>query len=439
MIGVRRWEPQFDAKGVARATVPPVYSTSHKRTRSPAWGVKSGSIRGTETCNNRHVVPIPESPAAEAPSSQAKPYRVLICDDQPDVLEALRLLLKGQGWQAVAVDSPAALYNAIHNQIFDLILVDLNYTRDTTSGAEGIDLLSTLESQGNSTPVMVMTAWSSFDLAVEAMRRGACDFIQKPWDNERLIAAIRKQAESERRRKSELEIAANVQQKLFPRKQRKLQTVDYAGLCLAAREVGGDYYDFLDISEGTLGFVLGDVSGKGVPAALLMANLQASFRNQAPGALLRPADALQAINRHFYESTAAERFATLFFGIYDDRTRRLRYVNCGHVAPLLLRASGQLERLDATATMLGAFSVWRSGERALSLAPGDALVAYSDGVTEAGIDCGDEFGEERLTAVLREHQDEPAAILAQSVVDAVTRFGGVTRTDDVTVVAIRGI
>ena len=136
------------------------------------------------------------------------------------------------------------------------------------------------------------------------MRRGACDFIQKPWDNDRLVAAIRKQAESERRRKSELEIAANVQQKLFPHKLRKFQTVDYAGLCLAAREVGGDYYDFLDIAEHALGFVLGDVSGKGVPAALLMANLQACFRNQAPGALLRPADALQAVNRHFYEFTA---------------------------------------------------------------------------------------------------------------------------------------
>src|ERR1051325_9344854 len=94
---------------------------------------------------------------------QVKPFRVLISDDQPDVLEALRLLLKGQGWQAVAVDSPDALMGKIHNELFDLILVDLNYTRDTTSGAEGIDLLSTLEEEGNSTPVMVMTAWGSFE------------------------------------------------------------------------------------------------------------------------------------------------------------------------------------------------------------------------------------------------------------------------------------
>jgi sigma-B regulation protein RsbU (phosphoserine phosphatase) len=364
---------------------------------------------------------------------------VLISDDQPDVLEALRLLLKGQGWQAVAVDSPEALMRKVRADAFDLILVDLNYTRDTTSGAEGIDLLSELESQGNQTPVMVMTAWGSFDLAVEAMRRGACDFIQKPWDNDRLLAAIRKQAESERRRKSELEIAANVQQKLFPRKVRMLRTLDYAGQCVAAHEVGGDYYDFLDIADHTFGFVLADVSGKGVPAALLMANLQATFRNQPPGALLRPGDALGTVNRHFHESTAAERFATLFFGIYDDRTRKLRYVNCGHVAPLLLRGSGTIERLEPTATMLGAFARWTCQESQIELRPRDALLIYSDGVTEAGIDRGEEFGEERLVATLRENHAQPAATLVDRIVDAVSGYSGASRSDDVTVVALRGV
>src|SRR6516225_6859090 len=324
---------------------------------------------------------------------QVKPLRVLVCDDQPDVLEALRLLLKGQGWQAVTADSPDGLMRAVRAEPFDLILVDLNYTRDTTSGAEGMDLLAHLEEHGNHTPVMVMTAWSSFDLAVEAMRRGACDFIQKPWDNERLVAAIRKQAESERRRKSELEIAANVQQKLFPRQLRLMRTLDYAGQCLAAREVGGDYYDFLDLADGTLGFVLADVSGKGVPAALLMANLQASFRNQPPGALLRPADALVTVNRLFYESTSSERFATLFFGVYNDRTRRLRYVNCGHNAPLLLRSTGEVERLGPTATMLGAFAKWTCGEAETEMRFGDYLAIFSDGVTEAGTGSGEEFGE----------------------------------------------
>lgn len=372
-------------------------------------------------------------------AGQVRPYKVLVCDDQADVLEALRLLLKGQGWQAVAVDSPMALMQAVRDDVFDLILVDLNYTRDTTSGQEGIDLLAALEERGISTPVMVMTAWSSFDLAVEAMRRGACDFIQKPWENDRLVAAIRKQAESERARKSELEIAANVQQKLFPKNSRLLRTLEYAGHCVAAREVGGDYYDFLEIADHTMGFVLADVSGKGIPAALLMANLQASFRNQAPGALLRPAEVLETVNRHFYESTAAERFATLFFGIYDDRTRRLRYVNCAHVPPLLVRASGAVEVLGGTAVMLGAFPRWKCTERTVHLAPGDTLLMCSDGVTEAGIENGDEFGEQRLIALLRELRGQPAGTIVQQVVDAVARHSGASRGDDVTVVVLRAV
>ncbi len=370
---------------------------------------------------------------------QASPFRVLISDDQADVLEALRLLLKGQGWKAIAVDSPEALLHAVRTEVFDLILVDLNYTRDTTSGKEGMDLLTSLEENGNTAPVMVMTAWSSFDLAVEAMRRGACDFIQKPWDNERLLAAIRKQAESERRRKSELEIAANVQQKLFPRQLRMLKTLDYSGQCVAAKEVGGDYYDFLDTTDHTMGFVLADVSGKGVPAALLMANLQACFRSQPPGSLLRPAEALRAVNRHFFDSTAAERFATLFFGLYDDRTRKLRYVNCGHVAPLLLRESGAIEQLAPTATMLGAFREWKCTESMVEIRPNDVLILYSDGVTEAGIDHREEFGEERLIVTLRESQGKASGALVQTIVDAVSEFSGASRSDDVTVVALRGI
>ena len=371
--------------------------------------------------------------------AQPKPFRVLVCDDQTDVLEALRLLLKGQGYQAVTVDSPHALLRAARSEPFDLILADLNYTRDTTSGEEGLDLLASLDAQGNATPVVVMTAWGSVDLAVEAMRRGACDFIQKPWDNNRVIAVIRKQAESERRRKSELEIAANVQQKLFPHQVHRLETIDYAGHCVAAREVGGDYYDFLETGDRSLAFLLADVSGKGVPAALLMANLQACFRAQTGAALQQPASLLRTVNTHFFDSTAAERFATLFFGLYDDRTRNLRFVNCGHVAPLLMRPWGEVLRLEPSATMLGAFRQWRCSERETALHPGDVLVLYSDGVTEAGIDGVEEFGEERLVSVIRDHQFDPASGLVKAIVDAVTDFSAGSRSDDVTVVAIRGV
>src|SRR6266851_813033 len=261
-------------------------------------------------------------------SNQTSSLRILVGDDQADVLEALRLLLKGAGYQSELVDSPQALLRAARSKPFDLILMDLNYARDTTSGAEGLDLLSSLQEQDNAAPVIVMTAWSNVELAVEAMRRGACDFVQKPWDNARLLGTIQKQAagamarvKAVRRVKSELEIARNVQQKLFPHQIKRLMTIDYAGHCVPAREVSGDYYDFLDLPGGELAFILADVSGKGVAAALLMANLQACFRSQSEDALRRPAALLRSVNKLFYESTPPEHFATLFYGHYDDATR----------------------------------------------------------------------------------------------------------------------
>src|SRR5580693_8743477 len=126
--------------------------------------------------------------------SSAAP-RILIADDQADVLEALRLLLKSEGYQIDAVTSPAAVIAALEARDFDVVIMDLNYTRDTTSGQEGLDLLARIQSIDNAAPVVVMTAWGSVDLAVETMRRGARDFIQKPWDNARLMTIVRTQVE----------------------------------------------------------------------------------------------------------------------------------------------------------------------------------------------------------------------------------------------------
>ena len=300
---------------------------------------------------------------------QTGQLRILVGDDQPDVLEAVRLLVKGAGHRVELVDSPQALLRSAQSRPFDLILMDLNYARDTTSGQEGLDLLTALHALPDSPPVIVMTAWSSVDLAVAAMQRGATDFIQKPWDNARLLATIDKQAQeaakrrrAERRAQSEMEIAQHVQQKLFPQKTRASRTIQYGGVCSPAREIGGDYYDFLDLAPGHLGFVLADVSGKGIAAALLMANLQASFRSQSVLSFDRPDELLESVNRLFFESTPTEQYATLFFADYDETSRRLRYWNCGHLAPLLLRADGRVERLESTGTVLGMFREWHCAE-----------------------------------------------------------------------------
>ncbi len=365
------------------------------------------------------------------------PLRVLVGDDQVDVLEALCLLLKGAGHQAVTVESPAALLRASQSGAFDLILMDLNYARDTTSGQEGLDLLMRLQGQNNTVPIVVMTAWGNIDLAVEAIRRGASDFVQKPWDNARLLDTIRKQ--SKRRELSEIELARHVQQKLFPQKTVAMKTIDYAGHCVPAHVVSGDYFDFLDLGSGVMGFVLADVSGKGMAAALLMANLQASFRSQTNLALSDPRALLSSVNKLFYDSTPIEHYATLFFAQYDDRTRLLRYINCGHVGPVVLRCDGTVERLAPTATVLGMFPQWQCEQQTIGIRAGDSLVLFSDGVTDAGIETEQEFGEDRLIALLQSIRKDNVNRCVDRVIESVHNYGAGNQTDDITVIALRGV
>jgi len=367
---------------------------------------------------------------------------ILVSDDQVDVLEAIRLLLKGAGHQTETADSPRAALALAERGSFDLILMDMNYSRDTTSGDEGLGLLDQLLAGDGGVPVIVMTAWSSVDLAVEAMRRGAVDFIQKPWDNERLLATIEKQANRSKKRqktRSELEIARHVQQRLLPQHAQPLKTVAYGGRCLPAREIGGDYYDFLDLGPGRLGIVLGDVSGKGVAAALLTANLQASFRSQLEVGIKHPRALLASVNKLFHESTPAEYFATMFFAEYRDQTRELRYINCGHPAALLVHANGKVDHLEATALPIGIFAAMKYDEKTVIMSPGDVLLAFSDGVLEAGVESGEEFGEERLIQALHAARKGELEPMLDSLVGEVLKFSPEVQSDDVTLVALREV
>jgi serine phosphatase RsbU (regulator of sigma subunit) len=249
--------------------------------------------------------------------------------------------------------------------------------------------------------------------------------------------AIAEKRESERRSAHELEIARQVQARLFPQNLPASNTLEYAGLCIQARQVGGDYYDFLDLGQERLGLVIGDIAGKGIAAALLMANLQANLRSQCATALEQPQRFLQAVNQLFCQNTIESAYATLFFAEYDDRARRLRYANCGHLCGLVLREDDTLDRLESTATVLGLFGEWDCtiGER--SLRPGDLFALYTDGVTESFNDAGDEFGEERLVESLRRRRQLPCPDLLESVVEDVRRFSPHEQHDDITLIVAR--
>ena len=251
-------------------------------------------------------------------------------------------------------------------------------------------------------------------------------------DAQRRLAA--EHLEAERRAAQELEIAQQVQARLFPQTLPRMRTLEYAGICHQARQVGGDYYDFLDLGGERLGLIVGDISGKGIAAALLMANLQANLRSQAAVALDNPRRFLCSVNQLFCQNTFGGSFATLFFAEYDDTARRLRYVNCGHLCALLLRAGDSLERLSSTATILGAFKEWDCEVEESQLFPGDTLALYTDGVTEAFSPHREEFGEERLVEALRRHRALPPCELIPSVVDEVRRFSPHEQHDDITLI-----
>lgn len=246
--------------------------------------------------------------------------------------------------------------------------------------------------------------------------------------------SLAQRLEAERRAAQEIEIAKQVQARLFPQIHPEAKTLDYAGLCLQARQVGGDYFDFLDLGQPRLGLVIGDVSGKGIAAALLMANLQANLRSQCASGCAHPVAFLQSVNRLFYQNTVDSAYASLFFAEYNDDTRRLRYANCGHLSGLILRPDGTCQHLDSTGTLLGLFPTWDCHIAECQLSAGDLLALYTDGVTEAVNDHGEEFGEENLVQRLRHHRERSCRSTVEAITSEVRGLGPADQHDDITLI-----
>jgi sigma-B regulation protein RsbU (phosphoserine phosphatase) len=359
--------------------------------------------------------------------------RVLIADDQPDLIDALRLLLKPEGIQMEAVSSPDAAVAAVQRGEFDLVLMDLNYTGDTTSGREGIDLLSRIQAVDNTLPVVVMTGWGSVDLAVEAMRRGVRDFVQKPWDNKQLVSTLRNEIEQGRERRyrllheqREFEEARRIQRKLLPSSLPQYDGWEVATSWQPALGVGGDCFDAMALGPTRLGLCIADVVGKGIPAALLMSNLQAAVRAFATETT-EPHALCAQVNRILCGHIAEGRFISFCYCVLDTETGELTYSNAGHYPAILVRGDGRAERLPAGGPVLGVFpdSPYEQGQ--VSLAPGDRLVLFTDGITEAHAadrTSEEEFGEDRLVQFTIDHRGCSAPALQARLTDAVASFTG---------------
>ncbi len=522
--------------------------------------------------------------------------RALIADDQPEVLEALRLLLKGEGIQPFTVSSPAAVIESLKSQHFDIVLMDLNYARDTTSGKEGLDLLTEIQDFDKTLPVVVMTGWGSVDLAVEAMRRGVQDFVQKPWSNERLVNTLRThiaqgqvvrkgrhldaeirmmgsaisaaadlhimmkhvaahlvrvlrissaaiftrspldqtygvaahsgssdeslgrlkfepdsvalrhmgtifdpstkdlpQEDQEKLRHAscslvvplrikgeltgfiavgsklsldafdeqeirflnlvvdrivlgienfrlrgqerEYEEAHEIQQGLLPKQIPQIRGHEIAGGWQPASAVGGDYFDALKFSETKIALCIADVSGKGMPAALLMSNLQAAVKAFASESM-PPKELCTKVNRVICSNIAANKFITFFYCLYSAERRKLLYANAGHDAPILMRRDGSHVRLREGGAVLGVFADWDYEQNEIPFAAGDRILLFTDGVTEVRNAEGEEFGEHRLIELLKSIRHMGAKELQARVNRTVAEFSGGEFQDDATLIAM---
>jgi sigma-B regulation protein RsbU (phosphoserine phosphatase) len=369
--------------------------------------------------------------------------RVLIADDQMHVLDALQMLLSGCGLATESVTHPARVLRALETGQFDAVLMDLNYARDTVSGGEGLELVSQIRSMDSLLPVVVMTAWSSVDLAVEAMRRGASDFIQKPWENQDLLQKLQNQLSSARakrlaqwQRDEELQEIREIQDSLLPQKLPEVVGYEVAAITKPLRFVGGDYYSVARISKRHTVLCIADVAGKGLPAALLVSSLQAALK-PLMWQRLAPRELCHRLNRILCDLTPLGKFISFFYAVLDRVDHRLTYCNAGHNPPLLIRANGTSTELKAARAVLGQFPHWLYEQSELQMRSGDKLLLFTDGLVELCNADEEWFGEHNLIRIARENPSSSAEELMGLLMRAASQHSGEHFQDDASLIVLK--
>ena len=261
------------------------------------------------------------------------------------------------------------------------------------------------------------------------------------------VERLLRESQEKSRLESELEIAREVQRQLFPQTIPKVPGLELYGLCRPARMVSGDYFDFLEIDKNRVGLVLGDISGKGISAALLMAAIQSSLRAQFYDGFSRAgigaatpistAEVVRRLNLQLFESTSTEKYATFFYALYDAAARSLTYTNAGHLPPVLFRG-GRRMRLESGGTVVGLFSPMEYEQAVVELEPGDVFLAFTDGLTEPENIYGEEFGEQRLLEVAQRALNDPLNVLVEEIYSSVGEWTGSPELqDDMTLIVAK--
>jgi phosphoserine phosphatase RsbU/P len=381
--------------------------------------------------------------------------RLLVVDDNEDNRYTLIMRLEIEGYSNIVVaDDGEQALQLLGSRDFDLVLLDVMMPK-----VDGYQVLQQLKADGrlHNIPVIMISALNEIDSVVRCIELGAVDYLSKPFDPILLKARVGASLEKKRlsdevrahlaRMEEELESARQLQMCMVPTtfpQPTAQRPIEIFAMMEPAREVGGDLYDFYDIDDGTLCFFIGDVSGKGVPAALFMARTKNVIRlvsrllRGADGSAPTPADIVTAVNRELCQDNVGMMFVTLFFGMLDPQTGDLRFTNAGHNPPYHLKSNGPSPVTTCKGRPLGVRdnSAYETGR--LTLAPGEEIYLYTDGVTEATNRNDEFFAEERLEAVLRDVADRPTNVIIKAVADAVSSFAdGAPQSDDITALAIR--
>ncbi|HEY2933365.1 MAG TPA: SpoIIE family protein phosphatase [Acidobacteriota bacterium] len=367
--------------------------------------------------------------------------RILIVEDEAAILTGLKANLEFESHEVITAVDGEQGYSLIRDGEPDLVILDLMLPK-----LSGFDLCRRVRGEGFSGPILMLSARSTEGDRVSGLDFGANDYVTKPFSLRELLARIRallRYAEESRhdqkRMEAEIKTAFEVQRQLLPGTCPVIPGFDYAGQCRPALGVSGDYYDFIPLREGRLGLLMADVSGKGMPAALLGASIHAAVRAHAREAGRNCGEVLTKANSVLFDTSAPERFATIFYGVYDARSRTLTYANAGHYPPLLIRAVGNgrsCVRLDSITPPVGMLPTLAVAQRTIEISPGDWLLIVSDGIPEACDQAGEEFGPDRLSQIVKQGLDITAEQLCLRVLDAVrTHTRGNHQADDLTLIA----
>lgn len=368
--------------------------------------------------------------------------RILIAEDQEHVREALAMLLRSEGCSVRLCASPQEALSVAAREPIDLALVDMNYRRDSTSGVEGLNLIETLRQLDGTLPIIALTAWGNVDLAVNAMKFGASDFIEKPWRNDSLLEKValltrrgRELRSQQRVAEYEKQDAQQLQTRIVPRRHLSAGGVEIVGESLPAGTVGGDYFGVWQPGPEALHVCVADVSGKGTPGALIAAMLYASVSTLSASGdgAEKIVNEVEAILR---EQLGEGHYVTMFYGVLDLASHTLDYVNAGHCPPILRHGNGAVETLEPTRPVLGLVNQRGAHAERVRLRSGDRLALYTDGITEAADGNGEEFGPERLRELFGGSGSGELQDLHAQIVQGVRAHADGKLTDDATLVLI---